>query len=262
MVDALIWTQAPHPSWQEQLDRITPPSRFEHKARAVIWWEPGDTWEPVQRWIIYQMLPKKAIPPHILKELEGPHPRSGGRYSGALGVWVDGPAPSITKTAWELYQKFGGWAQPYWVLQGESGGHRYALHPWEKVLLYLATGRRDVAKPGDLPACVPDQRTWDALWEAKERNDEAMKLALLATKYRGQLDGEDAAMVERAAKAFVASWGEQIGQNADELAWALKRTPSMARSEAKGFDDEADEQELVKELMHEWTGTVPIPEGF
>lgn len=261
-IDALIWTRVPHPSWQEQLDRITPPGRFANKARAVIWWEPGDTWEPVQRWIIYQLLPEKAIPPYILAELRGKHPRSSGRYSEEIGAWVDGPAPSISKTAWELYQKFGGWAQPYWVLQGENGGHRYKLFPWEQVLLHLTTGRKDVAKPGDLPYCEPDNRTWDALYKAKERNDEALKLAALATKYRDQLGGEDVAMVERAAREFVASWGESIGQHADELAWALRRNQSMARSAGKEGDLAADNETLVKELMHDWAGTVPIPEGL
>lgn len=256
-VDALVWDRVPHPSWQEELDRITPASNHEHKERGVIWWEPGDTWEPIQRWIIYKLWPKKATPAHILAELEGPHPRSQGRYSERLGRWVDGPAPHITKTAWEIYRKFGGWAQPYWVLQGTNGGHRYKLFPWEKVLLHLATGRKDTAAPGDLPYCEPDQRTWDALWKAKASSDEAMKVAALATKYRGKLDGEDAVTVEKAARAFVASWGESVAQHADEFAWALKRNQGMARTEAKEADYSADEDELVHELMHEWTGNVP-----
>ena len=128
-VDALIWTRVPHPSWQEELDRIAPPADMTRgqlpKARAVIWWEAGDEWEPIQRWFIYQVLPKAAIHPSILAELEGPHPRSKGRYSGKLGCWVDGPAPHITKTQWELYRKFGGLAKPYWVVQGSGRGHRY-----------------------------------------------------------------------------------------------------------------------------------------
>ena len=257
-VDALVWTRVPPPSWQDTLDRITPPGR--RKARAVIWWEPGDTWEPVQRWMIYQVLPDAATPPHILQQLKGPHPRSSGRYSEKIGQWVDGPAPDISKTQWDIHQRYGGWALPYWVLQGENGGHRYKLFPWEQVLLHLATGRKDVAKPGELPACEPDQRTWDALWEAKQRTDEAMKVAALATKYRGQLDMEDAVMVEKAARQFVASWGESISQHADEFAWALRRNPSMARATATAEelgDAHADEETLVKELMHDWTGNLP-----
>lgn len=256
-VDALIWDRVPHPSWQEELDRITPASNFEHKERGIIWWEPGDTWEPVQRWIIYKLWPKKAIPAHILKQLQGPHPRSKGNYSERLGCWVNGCAPDITKTAWEIYQKFGGWAQPYWVLQGENGGHRYNLFPWERVLLHLATGRKDVALPGDLPYCEPDRRTWAALWEAKQRSDEALKLAALATKYRGELDGENAQMVDQAAREFVRSWGESVAQHADELSWAMRRNSSMARSDAQEVDYAADEEDLIRELRHEWTGNVP-----
>ena len=256
-VDALIWDRVPHPSWQEQLDRITPPSRAENKARAVIWWEPGDEWEPIQRWIIYQVLPKKTIPAHILKQLEGPHPRSTGAYSEKLGCWKGGCAPDITKTAWAIYQKFGGWAKPYWVLQGDNGGHRYALFPYERVLLHLYAGKKDVAAPGDLPYCEPDQRTWNALFEARDRTDEVQKTAMLATKYRGKLDGEDEAAVEATARAFIASWGEQISQHADELAFALRRAPEMAREDRKEVDYAADDEALVHELMHEWTGNVP-----
>ena len=256
-VDALIWDRVPHPSWQEELDRITPASNSEHKARAIIWWEPGDEWEPIQRWIIYQMLPKKAIPPHILKELQGPHPRSTGSYSKALGCWKNGCAPNITRTAWEIFQKFGGWAQPFWILQGENGGHRYKLFPWEKVLLHLATGRKDTAAPGDLPYCEPDQRTWASLWDAKHRSEEAAKVAMLATKYRGELDGEDVQMVDKAAREFVKSWGESVSQHADEFAWALRKNPSMARADAVDADYDADEEDLIRELRHEWTGNVP-----
>jgi len=256
-VDALIWDRVPHPSWQEELDRITPASNAENKQRGIIWWEPGDTWEPIQRWVIYRMWPKRAIPKHVLKELQGPHPRSKGNYSERLGCWVNGCAPNITKTAWEIYQKFGGWAQPYWVLQGENGGHRYSLFPWERVLLHLATGRKDVAAPGDLPYCEPDQRTWDALWTAKQRNDEVQKIAALATKYRGELDGEDAQMVDQAAREFVRSWGESVSQHADELAWAMRRNSLMAREDREEKDYDADEETLIRELRHEWTGNVP-----
>lgn len=257
-VDALIWDRVPHPSWQEQLDRMTPPSNHEHKERLVIWWEPGDTWEPIQRWIIYKVWPNVvAEKANVLSQLRGPHPRSQGRYSEKLERWVDGPAPDITRTAWEIHQRFGGWAQPYWVLQGANGGHRYKLFPYERVLLNLATGRRDVAAPGDLPYCEPDARTWEALWTARERTDEAMKLASLATKYQGKLDGEDAQTVERAAREFVASWGESIAQHADEFAWALRKNPGMARSKGEEADYDAEEEALVQDLMHEWTGNVP-----
>lgn len=256
-VDALIWERVPHPSWQEELDRITPPDRAENKARSVIWWEPGDEWEPIQRWIVYQMVPLKAVPPEIIRQLNGPHPRSAGEYSKKLGCWKNGPAPLITKTAWVLHQKFKGWAKPYWIVQGDNGGHRYDLFPWERVLLHLQTGKRDLPLAGDLPYAEPDQRTYDALRFAQRRHDETMKIALMATKYRGKLDGEDAAMVEKVARQYVAAWGEKIATNADELAWAMKRNTSLARTDAPDSDYVEDEEELVHELMHEWTGNVP-----
>lgn len=265
-VDALIWQRAPHPSWQETLDRITPPANLTRdrnpRARAVIWWEPGDPWEPIQRWIIYQIMPKATIHPSILKQLEGPHPRSAGRYSGKLGRWVDGPAPDITRTQWDLYRQFGGYATPYWVLQGTEGGHRYALEKHERVLLYMVTGRRDVAAPGELPACEPDERTWASLREAKARTDEVQKLALLATKYRGDLDMEDARAVEQVARQFVASWGERVAQHADEMAWALRRESLIPRSSASEAEaavaaSATAEEDVVRELMYDWTGTVP-----
>lgn len=264
-VVALVWNRVPHPSWQEELDRITPPENMTRskmpKVRAVIWWEAGDTWEPIQRWMIYQMLPKSTIHPSILAQLEGPHPRSKGRYSAQLERWVDGPAPDITRTQWELYHQFGGLAKPYWVLQGGEGGHRYALEKYERVLLHHVTGRKDVFAPGDLPYCEPDQRTWNQLREAKARHDEVLKVSLLATKYRPALDMDDAKLVEQAARTFVASWGERVAQHADEFAWAMRRETSLARSSShepdSRVDDAADEAEIVHELMHEWTGTVP-----
>lgn len=265
-VDQFIHTREPDPSWQSRLWAIAPPT--EHKAKFVIWWEPGDAWEPVQRWIIYQVLPystirdKKEIelvPEKVRDQLQGPHPRSGGEYSPVAQRWIKGPAPLITKTAWEIHRVHRGWAKPYWVIQGDQGGHRYRLHSWESYLSKLVGGKTDTPAPGDLPYAEPDERTFRALAEATQWHELAIKSALIAKSHRSRLSPVEWAEIETAARAVSKHLGTQAEEHSDELGWALRKaqlsTPVGFRPQKTDYD-QAD-HEFVEDLAHTIAGEVP-----
>lgn len=255
-----IWKRDARPEWQSELDKIAPPAEFDNKARVVPWWEPGDSWEPVQRWMIGQVLPRKAIPPDILLQLSGAHPRSKGRYSEKLRCWVDGPAPQITRTAWEVFRAYGGWWKPYWVVQGPGGGHRYKLQRWEGVLSMLHGGKPDTPAPGDLPYAEPDERTFQKLREAAKWGEAALGAAMLSTKHRGSVSPEEWVEIEKAAKGVLEWFGTATDQHADELKWAISRDNSVARpgpGEKPKEDYERDAEEFLHDIRHTISGTVP-----
>lgn len=258
--DLFIWKREPRQEWQSALDKIAPPAEFDNKARAVIWWEPGDEWEPIQRWMIYQVLPRKAIPPDILLQLMGNHPRSKGRYSQRMRCWVDGPAPSITRTAWEIFRVTGGWAKAYWVVQGPNGGHRFKLQRWEGVLSMLHGGKPDTPAPGDLPYAEPDERTFQKLREAAKWSEAALGAAMLSTKHRGAVSAEEWAQIETAAKGVLEWFGTATDKHADELKWALARDTGVARlgpGEKPKENYERDAEEFLHDIRHTIAGTVP-----
>lgn len=271
----LTYGREPDPEWQEALDRIA--ERSEMLSSLVIWWEPGDAWEPVQRWIIYNLIPPRAIPPRVFEQLGGVHPRSSGhpcvgRVGGHTycmcrkprGRWVDGPAPLITRTAWEIFQRFGGWARPYYVVQGSAGGHRYKWHPWEAKLSQMVGGPPDTPAPGDLPYAEPDLRTWAAIKKA----DLALKHRMTLTAIAGGVVAADLEATEAAkhCAAELLRWmGDQCEAHAGELSSALAKdssTPRIApfltredraRLEAR-YDPDRVAAEVSAELVADMTG--------
>ena len=64
--------------WQRQLEQAVPVT--DRLSRLVIRWEPGDAWQPIQRFFLWQCVDPKhhEIEPWILAELRGPAPRSTG----------------------------------------------------------------------------------------------------------------------------------------------------------------------------------------
>src|SRR3990167_5277957 len=59
-------------AWERAVWSVAPPSNFLSWLKLV--------WEPVERWMIYQMRAPRFVRPEMLKELRGPSPRSTGHY--------------------------------------------------------------------------------------------------------------------------------------------------------------------------------------
>lgn len=150
-------------AFQARLDALAP--RDSGLSWLLLVWQPGDSWQPVHRWLVYQMIPERFVPEHIRQSLDGPHPRIRGRWD-ALGsrFWSD-PRCLVDLTQWTLWQRFRALARPYWVIQGERGGHRRRFSYQEKLSIYMETGQQDVepAAPGDLGYAAPDERVIAAL---------------------------------------------------------------------------------------------------
>lgn len=137
--------------------------------------EEGYPWEPIDRFIIYEMLPEKIMEPDageedqllpmILEQLRHPLPPSemGNYYDHALGEFVRNDDCLITERAWHMYRETGCWGRPYWVIQGENGGHKRFFSQTEKKLLKLAGLPSEPPDPGDLPFAEFDNRVKNQL---------------------------------------------------------------------------------------------------
>lgn len=265
-------------SIQHQFDRPTPPEWTELLASVSprsdtlgwlhLYWEPGEIIEidgttydqSVNRWFLAQVQPKCFIPAATLAELEGPHPRSSGRFrpytreDGTQGaVWMGGPCKVITRQQWELYRVTGGLALPWWVIQGSSGGHRKVLSPPER-LMYQAVGAGvDVPPAGALPYAPFDQRVVDAIALHDQLADYA-KMPGLGSRY-GELFLRRMAEMEEAARGTLYDdlYMATADEHADELRFYVQKEDPALRRKATDEKDRFDADRAKHEYV---TGTM------
>jgi hypothetical protein len=138
-------------AWQARLETIAP--RSDGAGWLLVYWEPGEEWWAVNRWI-----------------LEGPSPREGAHYDEILGKLVhseDRLPPSITQRQWLLWREHDAFAIPVWVVQGAEGGHKRSFNRVEELILKRA-GKPHVAPfPGELPYSVPTEKTYEMIQRMK-----------------------------------------------------------------------------------------------
>jgi hypothetical protein len=160
--------------WEERLREISPPTDRFSWLKLV--WEPGHPWEsPVDRFFIYQMVPERAVEEGILEQLRDYPPPSemGNRFdpymvneeTGQMGKFVNNPDCLITERAWHLYRETKCWGRPFWVIQGNGGGHKRWFSPVEQKFLKLAGLPQDPPVPGSLPYADFDDRVMARLRE-------------------------------------------------------------------------------------------------
>ena len=170
----------------EELQRYTPKDRG--LPYLYCYWEPGEPWCPIERFVIAEMYPRAMIvaehnfmvlsgaSPHETRfaELNGPSPRAGAYYDKVLGrlvfrtdEWIEGQAvelrPTFTLRQWTLWRTEGALAKPVWVVQGEHGGHKRRFNLFEETLLKMQRKPAEAPVPGKLPYAEPDRRTYGAL---------------------------------------------------------------------------------------------------
>ena len=165
------YSRRPDPAWNRALARIAP--RSEHLNWLHVDWFAGDPWDPVERWVVYEMTPWNTLAAQrelaqrfgfedeIVADLTGPNPRTKGHYDRALRRYVcDAPEPPlIDRRQWVLFQQFRCLAQPLWIIQGSRGGHKRHFTPSE--LRYLRTRGyplKAAPAPGELPYAEFDER--------------------------------------------------------------------------------------------------------
>lgn len=162
--------------WQAALDAQHVPGT----ARVVIAWEAGDVWQPIHRWMLWQLQPwHYSQNAAVKRELRGPHPRSTGHYcapSSGCGcknefgapthtmAWKGGTVRLIDRRAyelhWEHYRATGELVIPrrLWVIQGHNGGHPFQISMVEQKLRREQGLPEDVPSAGDLPFAEFDRR--------------------------------------------------------------------------------------------------------
>lgn len=136
--------------WMTELRQVSPLSTV-HSYLMPYWYRAGE------RWVLYDVLPIEAID----DELD-----TGSGISGAeLKQVMAGPRPSertddvpVSDLQHEMFRRWRGYARPFWVLQGEAGGHQVRFSPMQASAL-LRMGLPSEPPPiGSLAPCPFDNR--------------------------------------------------------------------------------------------------------
>lgn len=140
--------------WMDELRRVSPiTDRF---SFLIPYW-----YRVAGRWVLYDAVPRCLIhddenqgAPITGKELigylEGPAPRD---------LHEDDRSPYVSDVQHELYRLHRAYARPFWVLQGDGGGHQVNFSPWQQNVLIAKGLPPEPPKVGSLPACPFDMRT-------------------------------------------------------------------------------------------------------
>lgn len=250
----MIWTREPDPEHQRLLSLIAPNNG--HTSWLHLVWEPGDVWEPLHRWVIYQMRPATKIRPDILAALRGPHPRSTGHYCApgwcecALksNGWRGGATKLIDRQQWQLYRDTGCYGKRWWVIQGRHGGHKFQLDKTESKISKLNGGPEDTPAIGDLPYAEFDMRTF---WKVAAMDKLRVHKLLIGycDRKHDQMDQEEQdAKVEAQAQVWnwLKSQTEQTYEGISRKDWSEFYN---AVPVAPGYKDDTDYEAVEKEFV-------------
>lgn len=216
--------------WETQLAELSP--RSEQTSWLKLIWEEGYPWEPVERWIIYEMMPAHTVDREILDQLERERPPQG-YYDAALEEYVPEDGWLITTRAWKLFQQYRCWGRPFWVIQGTKGGNKRWFNATEKKLLQHVGLPSDPPAPGDLPYAPFDNRVVEQLVKldllrdvnGQVRAHLGKKKILTLAGFRRQ--EEDNA---RDFRLMLLGWlTEQMGEQGEDLTRAMQALDAPRR---------------------------------
>jgi hypothetical protein len=147
--------------WVDELAHIAPPNA--KIPWLLIHWEPGETWQPVQRWMIRELDPAIQYCTH-LEFYEGPNPRTQGHWEGTGEQRRWKSSALISERQWQMYRRYRCTSRRVWVVQGPNGGHPFELSQAERMWKRaIGLSDADTPAPGALPYAEPDARTFERL---------------------------------------------------------------------------------------------------
>lgn len=182
--------------FNRRLEQLAPRGGFRTYFHA--YWEPGEWWCPVERYVIGEAYPRPLIEEEHrfylaagvhptetrLAELEGPSPREGAWYGVAkpgekarLHFRIDRKdeqgrdeelIPTFTQRQWLLWRSERALIVPVWIVQGPKGGHERQFSQFQETLRRMKKLEPRAPYPGQLEYAPLDNRVFDALIRSRE----------------------------------------------------------------------------------------------
>lgn len=246
-LDVVRGVAAKHPwpaEWEVRLRAISPISQ-DHS------WLYGAWLNIAQRWVIYEMLPYKAIPESKRLQLGGTPYWEMPKHLRA------GRKQAVTAFQWEMYRKHQCWARPFWVIQGNDGGTPACYSELEEAILQAQGLPTEPPEAGSLPFAAWDNRVEDQLRQRDHVVQLEFKLAMLRKGASNDLLKAEADLAEaQFRKTYWDWWKKTMEPQADFWAWYTSKEesqhlPIRQASQAEQAAAERTEEEYLT------TGTIP-----
>lgn len=151
------WQRPVLEDWARDLAALSP--RFDRLSHLALLWEPGFPDDPIQRWFLYDCVPWAALPDWKQQAIQEPL------------CTCPLPVTQVERCRWcrklrspgrarnlEYLGTTGCFPFPFWVIQGEQGGHRYSYTQVEVQWAKLMRQQPAPPVPGRLSYAPFDQR--------------------------------------------------------------------------------------------------------
>lgn len=201
------------PRWREALYAVCG-----RPSSAISWLEPVWHGEPETcRVVLYQVIPPWGASPLFwapeqyrrtvtLMDRMAPDPR----YRVSLNP------EALSWRQWQLYERFGCVARPFWFVQGSTGGHKRQFNQVEQRLL-RGLGLPDTPPGlGDLPFAPLDRRVLDQLAKLDEMRMWS-KARELFERRPEDFDADEQAALQRGSVKLTEWLGEQVAHAIDDV---------------------------------------------
>jgi hypothetical protein len=212
------WDREVPSEWTASLDSAFPPNDRVSWLRLA--------WQPfIGRWVIYQMVPRPATSPFFLDP--PPQHRVHGTVRERPAICLD--ALSVPQR--KLYDATGCVGLPFWVIEGERGGHKWFWDEVESSVSQMHGGPASPPVPGSQQYAEFDQRVLNRIAALDQLGKYKDCLAFWERK-PDQMDAEDQAaqreMREEMWKWLSTQVDEVVEENRSDvmaLASELPRNP-------------------------------------
>lgn len=224
------WHRPVPTAWAEEIARLSP--KFDRLSHLVLFWEPGFPDDPVQRWVLYDAVPVAYVPQwkrdafNAERLCECPVvPTRIEHCEKCAGLVSPG-----RKRALQYLRETECLPFPFWVIQGEQGGHPYRYTQVEVNWAKLLGQPGEPPQLGSLPYADFDQRVIRKL-RAYDRTRTAFS-TLLAAEAHQRKEAEIAFRTALAAyvdNAVEAAFDELPMTRRAALIDAIPRDPTQDR---------------------------------
>lgn len=131
------WDWEPPTAWVRAVSDLSP--RHDRLSWLKLKWVAGRPEEPMQRWVLFEMVPAFAVVPNPF-------------LAGLLGGLLDNPwGQAMHAWAAKCWLTEQALPVPYWVLQGPFGGHKYRFTNEEREFAMWQGYPDGAPMIGDLP---------------------------------------------------------------------------------------------------------------
>lgn len=256
-------TREPDAAWCHELYAIGGQPNAQASYLDVLWWagEPpssGAEDHAIQRWAIWECLPLAALERtprfaaqayELLRALRGPPPTSKRTWIVREGRRQMRSTSIVSQFQWELFQTRREWVVPYWIIQGNYGGHLWRFPPAYQMLLRLHGRRLQPPVPGMLPYAAWDNRVRSQLIRERELRErlESFSTRDRTTKTDSHHKREQIEIEREGRRALLQWLDAQMGNAARETQGMLGRAEIPVREDAEVTDEqlEAESEQFV-----------------